>query len=88
MDAVALSADVAAAWHAAWLTALRLRSERTRTVWRALDPPPFIYWTLITLAPNVSPDEFRGARGTVCDAWGSPHERRDDERAHLRAWRR
>jgi GNAT superfamily N-acetyltransferase len=71
MDAVALSADVAAAWHAAWLTALRLRSERTRTVWRALDPPPFIYWTLITLAPNVSPDEFRGARGTVCDAWGS-----------------
>ena len=71
MDPVALSADVAAAWHAAWLTALGLRSERSGSVWRALDAPPVIYWTLITLAPDVSPSEFRGAHGTVCDAWGT-----------------
>lgn len=70
MDPVSLSADAAAAWHASWLAALRLRSERTATVWRALDTPPFIYWTLITLSPNVRADEFRDIRGTVCDAWG------------------
>jgi ribosomal protein S18 acetylase RimI-like enzyme len=68
---VALSADVAAAWHAAWLTALGLRSERTDSVWRALDPPPFIYWTLITLAPGASSSEFRHVHGTVCDSWAT-----------------
>jgi GNAT superfamily N-acetyltransferase len=71
MDPVALSADAAAAWHAAWLTALGLRSERTATVWRALDAPPFIYWTLITLAPDASLSEFREAQGTVCDSWAA-----------------
>ena len=71
MDPIALSADAAAAWHAAWLAALGLRSERTETVWRALDPPPFIYWTLITLARTVSLSEFRNVHGTVCDAWGT-----------------
>src|SRR5436189_1411167 len=68
---VALSADAAAAWHAAWLTALGLRSERGETVWRALDPPPFIYWTLITLAPTASVSEFRDVAGTVCDSWAA-----------------
>jgi hypothetical protein len=71
MDPIALCADAAAHWHAAWLDALGLRSERTDTVWRALDPPPFIYWTLITLVPEPTLDVFRDARGTVCDAWGS-----------------
>lgn len=58
-----------AAWHAAWLTALGLRSERTEAVWRALDPPPFIYLTLITLVPDAAPAEFHDASGTVCDSW-------------------
>jgi ribosomal protein S18 acetylase RimI-like enzyme len=71
MDPVALCADAAAAWHAAWLEALGLRSERTASVWRALDPPPFIYWTLITLAPDASLSEFRDAQGTVCDSWAA-----------------
>jgi ribosomal protein S18 acetylase RimI-like enzyme len=70
VNPIALSADVAAAWHASWLTALGLRSERSDRVWRALDPPPVIYWTLITVAPDVPLSEFRDARGTVCDAWG------------------
>jgi ribosomal protein S18 acetylase RimI-like enzyme len=68
---VALSADAAAAWHAAWLTALGLRSERADTVWRALDPPPFIYWTLITLAPTASSAELGDVHGTVCDSWAA-----------------
>jgi hypothetical protein len=71
VDAVALSADAVASWHGAWLDALDLRWERTGTVWRALDPPPFIYLTLITLVPDVDIDEFRDAHGTVCDTWGS-----------------
>jgi ribosomal protein S18 acetylase RimI-like enzyme len=70
-DPIALSADTAAAWHAAWLDAFDLRWERTATVWRALDTPPFIYWTLITLVPQPPLDEFRNVRGTVCDAWAS-----------------
>jgi GNAT superfamily N-acetyltransferase len=40
-------------------------------VWRALDPPPFIYWTLITLAPTASLSEFHDVRGTVCDSWAT-----------------
>jgi GNAT superfamily N-acetyltransferase len=71
MDPVAFCADAAAAWHGAWLRALGLRSERTDSVWRALDPPPFIYWTLITLAPNATLAEFRDAHGTVCDSWAA-----------------
>jgi GNAT superfamily N-acetyltransferase len=71
MDPVAFSADAAAAWHGAWLRALGLRSERTDSVWRALDPPPFIYWTLITIAPNATLAEFRDAHGTVCDSWAA-----------------
>jgi hypothetical protein len=71
MDPIALCADAAAGWHAAWLEALGLRSQRTDGVWRALDPPPFIYWTLITLVPDPGIEVFRDARGTVCDAWGS-----------------
>jgi hypothetical protein len=69
VDPVALCADTTAAWHAAWLTALGLRSERHESVWRALDAPPFIYWTAITLAPDASAALFRHVHGTVCDSW-------------------
>lgn len=67
----ALSADVAAAWHRAWLAALGLRSERSRRVWRALDPPPFIYWTAVTLDAGATPDDLAGQPGTVCDSWSA-----------------
>jgi predicted GNAT family acetyltransferase len=40
-------------------------------VWRALDPPPFIYWTVITLAPTASSAEFGDVHGTVCDSWAA-----------------
>jgi hypothetical protein len=71
IDAVTLSADAAAAWHAAWLTALGLRSERREGVWRALDSPPVIYWTAITLAPDVPEAAVADAQGTICDAWSA-----------------
>jgi ribosomal protein S18 acetylase RimI-like enzyme len=69
MDSVALCADTTAGWHASWLTALGLRSESRDRVWRALDTPPFIYWTAITLAPDVPASVLCDARGTICDSW-------------------
>lgn len=69
MDSVALCADTTAGWHASWLTALGLRSESRERVWRALDTPPFIYWTAITLAPDVPASAVGDARGTICDSW-------------------
>ena len=69
MDSVALCADTTAGWHTSWLTALGLRSERRDRVWRALDSPPFIYWTAITLAPDVPPSAVCDMRGTICDSW-------------------
>jgi ribosomal protein S18 acetylase RimI-like enzyme len=69
MDPVALCADTSAGWHASWLTSLGLRSERGDSVWRALDPPPRIYWTAITLAREASTADVCDARGTVCDSW-------------------
>ena len=69
VDPVAVCADTAAGWHASWLTALGLRSERRDSVWRALDSPPFIYWTAITLAPEVPASVVSEAHGTVCDSW-------------------
>ena len=69
MGPVALCADATAAWHASWLTALGLRSERRDSVWRALDSPPFIYWTAITLAPDAPASTVSDAHGTICDSW-------------------
>jgi ribosomal protein S18 acetylase RimI-like enzyme len=40
-------------------------------VWRALDPPPFIYWTAITLSDAASAGDLAGQPGTVCDAWSA-----------------
>jgi len=71
MDPVALCADTTAGWHGSWLTALGLRSERRDGVWRALDSPPFIYWTAITLAPDMPATAISDARGTICDSWSS-----------------
>ena len=71
VDAVTLSADAAAGWHAAWLTALGLRSERRDGVWRALDPAPVIYWSAITLSPDVPVAAVAGGRGVICDAWSA-----------------
>jgi GNAT superfamily N-acetyltransferase len=67
-DQAWLCADNAAGWHASWLTALGLRWERTDAVWRALDRPPVIYWTAITLGSAASPSHLAGSLGTVCDA--------------------
>jgi ribosomal protein S18 acetylase RimI-like enzyme len=38
-------------------------------VWRALDPPPFIYWTAITLRRDAPVSLVHDARGTICDSW-------------------
>jgi ribosomal protein S18 acetylase RimI-like enzyme len=70
-DRVAFAADVAAAWHTAWLHALGLRSERRARVWCARDAPPVIYWTGITLAADATSDDLRELRGTVCDSWSA-----------------
>jgi len=70
-DPVAFAAGVAAAWHAAWLEALGLRSERDARVWRSLDTPPVIYWTAITLTSEAAADDLRDMRGTVCDSWSA-----------------
>jgi GNAT superfamily N-acetyltransferase len=71
MNPVALCADTTADWHAAWLGALDLRSERRDGVWRALDRPPVIYWTAITLTPDPSVSAVVDVYGTLCDSWSS-----------------
>ena len=68
-DPVALCADAVAGWHAAWLTALGLRSSTDADVWRALDPPPHIYFTAITLRPDIPIEAVAGSSGAVCDSW-------------------
>ncbi len=68
-DPVALCADAVAGWHAAWLTALGLRSETDAEVWRALDQPPFIYFGAITLRPEAPVAAVADAPGSMCDSW-------------------
>jgi ribosomal protein S18 acetylase RimI-like enzyme len=70
-DDVALAARAAAAWHGAWLAALGLRWKQTPTAWRALDPPPVIYWSAITLDAAARAEDVRDCRGTVCDSWSA-----------------
>jgi hypothetical protein len=48
-----------------------LRSERRGPVWLALDPPPFIYWTAITLEREARAEHVEGVRGTICDSWSA-----------------
>ena len=63
-DPVALCADAAAGWHSAWLTALGLRSGADAAAWRALDRPPHIYFSAITLRPDT-PAEAVGIFGVT-----------------------
>ena len=71
MDPVELCADLTAAWHESWLTALGLRSERRDSVWRSLDRAPVIYLAAITLAPDTPATALTDTSGTVCDSWSA-----------------
>lgn len=83
-DLVPLCARADAAWHASWLRALGCRSADDGKVWRALDPPPYIYFAAITLAPDVPEEAVASVQGSICDSWQSlelePHG--------FRVWRR
>lgn len=68
-DHVTLCAEAYAGWHASWLAALGLRSERAGGIWRAVDRPPYIYLAGITLRPDVSPEAVTTVPGSVGDAW-------------------
>jgi ribosomal protein S18 acetylase RimI-like enzyme len=68
-DPVALCADAVAGWHEACLTALGLRSEADVKAWRALDAPPQMYFTGITLRPDAPADAVAAVPGSVCDSW-------------------
>lgn len=83
-DPVALCADAVAGWHAAWLTSLGLRSAADTDAWRALDPPPHIYFTAITLRPETPAEAVADASGAVCDSW----ETIDLAQDGFRDWRR
>ncbi len=82
-DPVALCADAVAGWHAAWLTALGLRSALDADAWRALDPAPHIYFRAITLRPDTPAEAVADATGAVCDSWQTI----DLARAGFRDWR-
>jgi ribosomal protein S18 acetylase RimI-like enzyme len=82
-DPVALCAEAVAGWHASWLTALGLRSERSDGAWRALDRPPHIYFAGITLRPGLPDDAIADVPGSVCDAW----QTLDLERHGFHVWR-
>ena len=80
---MSLCADAVAGWHAAWLTALGLRSAADADAWRALDPAPHIYFSAITLRPNTPVEAVAGAAGAVCDSWQTI----DLTQAGFRDWR-
>ena len=82
-DPVALCADAVAGWHAAWLTALGLRSAADADAWRALDAPPHIYFSAITLRSDAPAEALAGAAGAVCDSWQTI----DLAQAGFRDWR-
>lgn len=79
-----LCADASAGWHSGWLHALGLRSERDFDAWRAVDPPPYIYFAAIALHPETPVEAVSSAAGSVCDPWQTL-----DLPAHaFKAWRR
>jgi len=82
-DPVALCAEAVAGWHAAWLTALGLRSAADADAWRALDPPPHIYFRAITLRTDTPAKAVADATGAVCDSWQTI----DLAQAGFRDWR-
>ena len=40
-------------------------------MWRALDAPPIIYWSAITLEPRASPQDLADVHGSLCDSWST-----------------
>jgi hypothetical protein len=72
-----------AGWHAACLAALGLRSSTDADAWRALDPPPQMYLTAITLHPDTPVEAVADASGAVCDSWQTV----DLAQAGFRDWR-
>jgi GNAT superfamily N-acetyltransferase len=83
-DPVALCARAVTGWHMSWLTALNLRSAADAEAWRALDPPPQIYFSAITLRPDTPAEAVAGAAAAVCDSWQAI----DLEPFGFRDWRR
>jgi hypothetical protein len=51
------------------LRALGIESVSDTNAWRALAPPPQIYFGAITLRAETSEDDVVGAPGAVCDNW-------------------
>jgi hypothetical protein len=68
-DPVGLCADAAARWHGSWLDALGIPHERDTFVWRALHPPPQIYFAGIALHPDAEPSAIAHVAGSICDPW-------------------
>jgi ribosomal protein S18 acetylase RimI-like enzyme len=83
-DPVALCVDAVAAWHASWLAALGIRSERDDAVWRTLEAPPNIYFAAITLRPEAEATAVVSAPGSICDSW----QALELEPLRFRVWRR
>jgi hypothetical protein len=83
-DPVALCADAVAGWHTAWLTSLGLRSAVDPGAWRALDRPPHIYFSAITLRPDTPAEAVADTAGAVCDSWQTI----DLGQSGFRDWRR
>jgi ribosomal protein S18 acetylase RimI-like enzyme len=83
-DPVALCAAAVTGWHTSWLTALGLRSTADAEAWRALDPPPHIYFSAITLRPDTRAVAVSDAAAAVCDSWRTI----DLEPFGFRDWRR
>ena len=70
-DRVTLCADAVAGWHAAWLTALGIRSIQNGNAWRASEAPYFIYFAGITLRPDTPAAAVASSPGAVCDSWST-----------------
>jgi ribosomal protein S18 acetylase RimI-like enzyme len=83
-DPVELCADASADWHAAWLQALGLRSEKEAEVWRALDRAPEMYFGAIALRRSTTEASVASSLGAVCDNW----QTLSLERHGFRVWRR
>lgn len=83
-DSVALCADAVAGWHSSWLTALGLRSATDGGVWRAIDRPPHIYFSAMTLRSDIQAEALAATVGAVCDSWQTV----DLEPYGFRDWRR
>jgi acetyltransferase (GNAT) family protein len=81
---VTLCANASAGWHTGWLDALGLRSERDSDAWRAVDPPPYIYFAAIALHPETPVEAVSSAAGSVCDPW----QTLDLANHGFKAWRR